>query len=162
MPMKILIVYYSYSGNTDNVIRAWADRLKARNEVTVQRLRPRQEITGFAGQCRAAFSGQKAELEEGISYDASPYELIMLGSPVWAFAPVPAMNTYLARVNGLHGKSVVVLLTSGSGLGVKRCFKNIRVILESKGASGIDEINIPDRRQSDGAFIESQIGKYLG
>jgi hypothetical protein len=87
--------------------------------------------------------------------------MVTIGSPVWATAPVPAVNTYLAKVNGLNGKKVVVLLTSGSGLGVKRCFRSIRIILEGKGASRIDEINVPDRRQSDPAFIESAIAGHL-
>jgi flavodoxin len=159
--MKTLIVYYSYSGHTDHVARLWADKLKATGEVVIRRLRPKQEMTSFGSQCKAAFTGQKAELEEGMDYDVSPYDLIIIGSPVWAFAPVPAINTYLAKVNGLHGKKVVVLLTSGSGLGVKKCFRNIRVILDSKGVSHIDEINIPDRKQADESFVSSAISAYL-
>ena len=159
--MKTLIVYYSYSGHTDRIAKLWADKLRAKGEVVLQRLKPKKEIDGFGAQCRAAFTGQKPELEEGISYDVSPYDLVIIGSPVWAFAPVPAMNTYLAKVNGLHGKKAIVLLTSGSGLGVKKCFRNIRVILESKGISHIDEINIPDRKQDDEAFIASSIAAYL-
>ena len=159
--MKTLIVYYSYSGNTDRVAKLWAQTLKAKGEVTLQRLKPKAEITGFGAQCMAAFTGKKAELDEGIGYDVSPYDLVIIGCPGWAFAPVPAMNTYLSKVNGLNGKKTAVLLTSGSGLGVKKCFKNIRVILESKGVSHVDEINIPDRKQGDEAFIASSISRYL-
>ena len=159
--MKTLIVYYSYSGNTERVAKIYADAFKAKGEVAVQRLKPKSEIHGFGAQCRAAFTGKAAELEEGASFDVSPYDLIIIGSPVWAFAPVPAMNTYLAKVNGLHGKKTIVLLTSGSGLGVKKCFKHIRAILESKGASQIDEINIPDRKQGDEAFIAASVARYL-
>jgi flavodoxin len=155
--MKTLIVYYSFSGNTDHVAKLWAEKLKAKGEVTLQRLKPKNEITGFGAQCRAAFTGQRARLEEGINTDVSSYDLIIIGSPVWAFAPVPAVNTYLDKVNGLNGKKAAVLLTSGSGLGVKRCFKSIRVILESKGISHIDEINIPDRKQGDVRFINGML-----
>lgn len=159
--MKTLIVYYSYSGNTDRVAKLCAEKLKVKGEVTLQRLKPKNEITGFGAQCRAAFTGQRAELGEGVSYDVSPYDLVIIGSPVWAFAPVPAVNTYLDKVNGLHGKKAAILLTSGSGIGVKKCFKGIRVILESKGISHIDEINIPDRKQGDETFIASSISQYL-
>jgi len=155
--MKTLIVYYSYSGHTDKVVKIFAETLKPKGEVTIQRLKPKTEINNFSAQCKAAFTRQKPELEDGVSFDASPYDIIIFGSPVWAFAPVPAMNTYLDKINGLHGKKTVILLTSGSGLGVKRCFKNIRTILESKGASHINEINIPDRKQGDEAFISSSI-----
>ena len=159
--MKTLIVYYSYSGHTDRIVKLWAEKLRTKGEVVLQRLKPKKEIDGFGAQCRAAFAGRKAELEDGISYDASPYDLIIIGLPVWAFAPVPAMNTYLAKVNGLNGKKAVVLITSGSGLGVKKCFRNVRTILESKGVSSIDEINIPNRVERDEALVASSISAYL-
>lgn len=159
--MKTLIAYYSFSGHTDNVASIFANALKTSGEVTLQRLKPHDEIMTFAAQCRAAFLGKRADLEGNPNFDASHFDLIVLGSPVWAFAPVPAMNSYLDKLNGLHGKRVVILLTSGSGVGVARCFKNIRRIIESKGASMIDEINIPDRKQADTAFIASTIKKYL-
>jgi len=159
--MKTLIAYYSYSGHTDKVAKIFADQLKAKGEVELLRLKPKNEITSFAGQCRAALTRKRAELDGAVKTDVSPYDLVIIGCPVWAFAPTPAMNTYLDKVNGLHGKKVVVLLTSGSGVGVNRCFKNIRVILESKGASHIDEINVPDRKLDDEAFIISSLEKYL-
>ncbi len=159
--MKTLITYYSYSGNTDKVARIFADKLKSKGETVLQRLKPLDEITGFAAQCRGAFTRKRAELGADVNFDASPYDLIIIGCPVWAFAPVPAMNSYLDKVNGLHGKKVVVLLTSGSGLGVNRCFKNIRDVLQGKGASSVVEINIPDRKQGDKDFITSSISKIL-
>ncbi len=151
--MKSLIVYYSFSGNTDHVAKLFAAELKKKGEADVQRLMPKDEVSDFLGQCRAARAHKRADLGGKVDYDASPYDLIVLGSPVWAFAPVPAMNSFLDDLSGLNGKRVIVLLTSGSGLGVKHCFKSIRRILENKGASTIDDINIPDRLQKDEAHI---------
>jgi hypothetical protein len=139
----------------------WAGRLREKGEVVVQRLKPVNDITSFGAQCRAAFAGRRAELEGVLDFDASHYDLIVIGSPVWAFAPVPAINSYLDKLNGLHGKRAVVLLTSGSGLGVNRCFRKIKLVLESKGITHVDEINIPDRKQGDGDFIASSIDKYI-
>lgn len=159
--MKSLIAYYSFSGNTERVAKAFADVLKKNGEVDVRRLKPKDEITSFIGQCTAARSHKRAELEPGAVFDASPYDILLIGCPVWAFAPVPAMNTYLDGLSGLNGKRVIVLLTSGSGLGVKHCFKSIRSVLENKGAARIDEINIPDSRQGDGEFITSSLQSVL-
>jgi flavodoxin len=159
--MRALITYYSYSGHTDKVANIFAGKLREKGEVVLQRLAPRDEITGFAAQCKAAFFKKRSELKEGVNFDASPYDLIVIGCPVWAFAPTPAMNTFLDKVNGLHGKRAIVLLTSGSGVGVKRCFKNIRVVLESKGITHIDEINIPDSKLDDTVFIISSLAKCI-
>ncbi|MCM8761323.1 MAG: hypothetical protein NC938_03455 [Candidatus Omnitrophica bacterium] len=159
--MKTIITYYSFSGNTDRVINLWAEKLKEKGEVVIQRLKPVKEIMTFGAQCYAAFTRQRAELQDGIDFDASNYDLIVIGCPVWAFAPVPAMNTYLDKVNGLHGKRAIVLLTSGSGLGVGKCFRNIRVVLESKGITHVDEVNIPDRTQGNTDFIVKSLTKYI-
>jgi len=151
--MRSLVVYYSFSGNTDHAAKLFAGELKKKGEVDIQRLFPKDEIKDFLGQCRAARAYKRADLEGKVDHDASPYDLVVLGSPVWAFAPVPAMNTFLDSLSGLNGKRVIVLLTSGSGLGVKHCFKNIGRILKNKGASTVDEINIPDRLQKNEEHI---------
>lgn len=159
--MKTLITYYSYSGITDKIVNIYADILRKKGEVTVQRLRPLHEITTFMGQCRAAFTKKRAELQDGINFDMKNYDMLLLGLPVWAFAPTPAVNTYLDKLAGLEGKKAVILLTSGSGAGVGKCFKNIKAALENKGAAKIDEINIPNRKMSDQDFITSSLEKIL-
>lgn len=159
--MKSLVTYYSYSGNTDKIAKMFGKILQAKGEAHVQRLKPVDEIKSFIGQCAAARKGEKSVLQEGVKYDAATYDLVLIGSPVWAFAPTPAVNTFLANLSGLAGKRAVVLLTSGSGLGVKACFNNIRKVLEAKGAAKIDEINIPDRKNRDGDFVASALQKVL-
>lgn len=159
--MKTLITYYSYSGHTDKVINIMAEALRKKGEVKIQRLKPKDEIKSFLGQCMAARAGKRAELEGEVTFDASPYDLVIIGSPVWACLPVPSVNTYLDKLSSLNGKKAAIVLTSGSGLGVKGCFKHIRNILEAKGASRIDEVNVPDRKLSDDAFISSSIEKVL-
>ena len=159
--MKSLVTYYSFSGNTDKIARIFAKILGAKGQVDIQRLKPVKEAATFIGQCHAARRREKPELEGSPKYDASSYDLVLIASPVWAFAPVPAMNTFLDKVTGLNGKRVIVLLTSGSGLGVKVCFNNMSRILKEKNAAGIDEINIPDRKQKDEEFIASSLKKFL-
>ena len=159
--MKTLITYYSYSGITDKAAAGYADILRKTGSVTIQRLKPKKEITTFIGQCKAAFGKKRAELEDGINFDMRGHDLLLLGLPVWAFSPVPAVNTYLDKLSGLEGKRAVILLTSGSGAGVGKCFKNIRAVLEKKGASRIDEINIPNRKMHDENFINSMLEKII-
>lgn len=159
--MKTLVTYYSYSGNTDRIAGIFGRMLETRGEVHVQRLKPVTEIKSFIGQCRAARKAEKAMLQEGVRFDTASYDLVLIGSPVWALAPAPAVNTFLANLTGLKDKRVIVLLTSGSGLGVKNCFKNIRAILEAKGASRIDEINIPDKKNKDNDFVAASLQKVL-
>jgi len=158
--MKILVTYYSYSGTTKEVTGIFKEVLEKRSELKIQRLKPKEEITSFLGQCMAARSKKRCEIEDAL-FDASSYDTIIIGSPVWAFAPAPAINQYLDRVTGLDHKKLIVLLTSGSGIGVKRCFKYINDILSSKGASSISQVNIPNAKMKDKNFIISSLEKVL-
>ena len=46
----------------------------------------------------------------------------------WENGANRAMNSYLDKLDGLRDKRVAVVLTSGSGLGAGRCFKNDALI----------------------------------
>jgi FMN-dependent NADH-azoreductase len=158
--MKTLITYYSYSGITEKVVNIFKEVLEKKSELRTQRLRPKKEITSFFAQCMAARFKKRCEIEEAL-FDASSFDTVIIGLPVWAFAPTPAINTYLDKVTGLNNKKVIVLLTSGSGAGVKLCFKYISDILRAKGVSDISEINIPNTRMKDADFIRASIEKVL-
>jgi hypothetical protein len=158
--MKILVTYYSYSGITKKVIDIWKDVLEKKSELTIQRVKPKVEINSFWGQCMAARFKKRCEIEEA-RLDAGGYDTVIIGLPVWAFAPVPAINTYLDKVTGLNNKRLIVLLTSGSGAGVKLCFRYISAILRSKGVSDISEINIPNARMGDRDFIVAALAGLL-
>jgi flavodoxin len=158
--MKTLVAYYSYSGITEKVVGILKEVLEKKSELRIQRLKPKEEITSFFAQCSAARSKKRCEIEEA-QFDASGYDTVIIGSPVWAFAPAPAINTYLDKVTGLNNKKLIVLLTSGSGLGVKVCFKYINNILRSKGVSHITEINISNTKMEDKSFLIESMQKAL-
>ena len=158
--MKTLVTYYSYSGITAKVIDIFKEVLEKKSELKIQRLKPKEEVTSFFGQCMAARFKKRCEIEE-VLFNASSYDTIIIGLPVWAFAPTPAINAYLDKVTGLDNKKLIVLLTSGSGAGVKMCFKYINSILSSKGVSNISEINIPNAKMNDKSFIISSLEKSL-
>ena len=159
--MKSLVTFYSFSGHTDKVARIFKETLKNRGEVDVQRLRPSDEARNFFSQAKAAFTGRRARLGADVKYDVSSYDIVLIGSPVWAFRPTPAINTFLDKVTGLGGKKTVVLLTSGSGAGVGKCFENIRKTLEEKGVSAVSGINISDTKLNDEGFIRSELEKVI-
>ncbi|MDD5496484.1 MAG: flavodoxin [Candidatus Omnitrophica bacterium] len=159
--MKSLITYYSFSGNTDKAAQILADALKSKGEVDMQRLKPKTEIMKFFAQCRAAFTNKRAELEGSVNFDASHHDLILIGSPVWAFAPTPVINSFLDKLSGMNGKRAIVFLTYGSGAGVKKCFNHIKTILKNKGAFDVLEIGISDSRTGDANYVASLLEKTL-
>ena len=132
--MKTIVIYYSYSGNTHRVVQLIVNVLKNKGEEAIPvRIRPLTEVTTFLGQCREAFLGKKPELYRTL-LDLKDFDRIILGSPVWAFKPAPAINTYLDKCSSLQGKEAIAFVTYGSGVGKDKTLQAMKKSLEKKGA----------------------------
>ena len=112
--MRTLIAYFSLEGSTAYIAEELARRLGA----DTLRLRPLEAYhTGgfkkyFWGG-KSAVMGEAPELE---SYDIDPagYDLVVLGTPVWAGRCTPPLRTFLSQ-HSLAGKRVAAFAgASGS------------------------------------------------
>ena len=155
--MKSLIAYYSYSGNTRKVAEAFKNILAVGGSVTLERLVPMRESGNFIVQCLAARFGTRAILSGSVTFDLSDYDLLCLGTPVWAFAPVPAVNTYLDNLSGAEGKKALIFTTYGSGAGVGNCVAAIKKQLDRKGIAQTEVLNIQQDDVEDTARLEETI-----
>ena len=159
--MKALVVYYSFSGNTKKVAESFAEVLRQKGQVELLRLKPEAETRNFFAQCREAIFRRRAKLSPQTSFDVGDYSLLCLGTPVWALAPAPAINSYLEKLSNAAGKRAVIFTTYGSGTGVKRCVQNIKKRLEDKGVSVIDSVNIQGMRAGKRDFVTGEINNAL-
>lgn len=116
---KILVAYYSHSGNTQAVARQIAQITgadlfaletvqtypSAYNQLTAQ---AQQEINaGFMPELKNKVSGWEQ------------YDLIFIGSPNWWGTYAPAVKTFLAQYD-FSGKRLVPFFTHGGG-GMQHC-----------------------------------------
>lgn len=140
--MRTAIVYYSCTGNTARLAEVIHQALKERGVESVNlRIESPVSNQAFLRQCWGAFCRRKAAIEP-INFDLSGYDLVFVGSPVWAFGPAPPLNTYLAECQGLKGKSAVTLLTYGSGVGKGRAANLIKKALLNKGVKEITSLAV--------------------
>jgi flavodoxin len=91
--MKTLVTYYSRSGNTKKIAEKIARQIKAdTDEIIDLKDRSRKIIGWFV-------AGKDASMKKPtkIKYKKSPdkYDLIIIGTPVWAWTMTPAIRTYL-------------------------------------------------------------------
>ena len=132
--MKTAVIYYSFTGNTHRVAQVIIDILKNKGEEAIAvRIRPLKEVTSFLGQCKEAFFAKKPELYKTL-LDLGDFDRVILGSPVWAFRPAPAINSYLEKCSSLEGKEAISFVTYGSGAGKGRALGIMKRGLEAKGA----------------------------
>jgi hypothetical protein len=108
---KVLVVYYSRTGNTERAAKDVAAALKADLEKLIDK-KNRKGIGGFIGGGRDAMKKKKTELEP-LQKDPALYDLVVLGTPVWAWNITPAIRTYL-DTNSDKLKNTAYIITSGS------------------------------------------------
>lgn len=99
--MKIGIIVFSKTNNTFLV----GERLKIALEekgvdAEIQRIIPENEDPGV-----------KPPIVFINKPDVSPYDMIIFGSPVWAFSLAVVMKEYLEQISSLDGKTVFSFVT---------------------------------------------------
>jgi flavodoxin len=95
MRKRTLVVYYSRTGNTQEVAGAIAQGLDA----DLEALHDRVARGGFLGSLRCAFDGSFHRLTEltDVEFHPRDYELVVLGTPIWNASVSSPMRTYLTR-----------------------------------------------------------------
>ncbi|HTZ11583.1 MAG TPA: NAD(P)H-dependent oxidoreductase [Candidatus Margulisiibacteriota bacterium] len=158
--MKSAVIYYSFSGNTRKVAMILSEYLRRLGEVSVIELKAPGESNNFFTQAGKAFRHKREEIET-VELDLAGYDLISLGTPVWAFGPAPAMNSCLDRCSGIKGKRVILFTTYGSGTGNERCLNYMQQILLSKGASSFERFSIQQSKSNDKESVLNEITKVV-
>ena len=111
---KTLILYYSLEGNIDFVAQALAKELNAdlfRLE-TVKEY-PKKGLAKYFHGGKDVVLNSCPELKS-LPESIAPYELIVLGTPVWASRPASPLNTVFANID-FSGKKVAAFASSASG-----------------------------------------------
>ena len=158
--MRAVVVYYSYSGNTKKVANFLADFLKLKSKVNTIQLQPEDESNSFFMQASRAFFHKRAKIAS-TEFNLCAYDLICFGTPVWAFGPVPAMNTYLDKCVGIESKRILLFTTFGSGVGAGRCFKYMRQVLAKKGATHFQQFSIQQEQVENTEVVNAALRQSL-
>ena len=153
--MKALTVFYSLDGNTRHVAEAVARELKA----DLLDLKPVADIPS-SGPLKILKGGyqvmakKKPELQP-MAYAPSEYDLILIGSPVWAGCYAPALRTFLAGVEWT-GKTVALFLTHAGGKG--DAMAKLREALS--GAAVVGEIDFVSPLKKDPAAAAKRAAEW--
>ena len=131
--MKTAIVYYSLEGNTKYTADKIADILKASCEVDVIRIEPEKSYPdkGFKKFFWGGKSAVMAETPTLLPYefDATQYDRIIFGTPVWASTFTPPIRTFINDNPAVKEKQIAVF-TCFSGGGADKALAKLRKFLE--------------------------------
>jgi flavodoxin len=119
--MKTLIVYYSRTGITKKAAEGLAGQLAADVEEIVD-LKDRSGALGYLAGGKDATLKKLTEIGPG-NAQVEQYDLVVVGTPVWAFTMAPAVRTWLTQ-NAKAIKQVAMFCTMG-GSGAERTFRDM-------------------------------------
>lgn len=110
---RYLVVYYSWTGNTKKVAKAVAGRLGADLEAIVEQHPHSGVFARFWCAFDSIFRRRPPILPAG--HDVGDYDVVILGSPVWAADMAAPMRTFLAREKGRIAKAAFFCTYGGAG-----------------------------------------------
>lgn len=124
--MRKLVVYYSLEGNTECIAKAVASGINADIErlETKKRIKADEFMNYYWGG-KKDHPGRKVPLK-GQRYDPNDYDLIFIGTPVWAWAPAPPIYSYISD-NDIRGRKIVLFSCSEGDPG--KTFKKLKGLL---------------------------------
>lgn len=120
---KNLIVYYSLTGNTKYI----AEAMKESMHTDMLELKPVKELKA-EGSSKYFWGGYQATMKRRpklnpITLNLSEYDLIIIGSPVWAWTICPPIRSFLSKFN-LAGKNIALwMCCAGDGIKSMERFK---------------------------------------
>lgn len=122
--MKTLVVYYSLEGNTKEAAEQIAKAISA----DLLELKPIKDVPKEGGK-KFFLGGMKAMFGTGTklqTIESNPleYDRIILGTPVWAGKPAPAIKTFLKKYE-VKDKVSSLFTFSGSG-NDEKCVANLK------------------------------------
>ncbi|MCX5642721.1 MAG: NAD(P)H-dependent oxidoreductase [Candidatus Omnitrophica bacterium] len=140
---KTIIIYFSLTGNTERLAYLAGDFLKGEGRTADYFKLPADRTASFLKNCRDAFTKKITNIKE--LPDISGYDLVVLGSPIWAWNVAPAVRAFLEQVS-LADKKVFIFSTHGGGPG--KAMAGFAKKVTDKGGKVIGTYDVADKRIS--------------
>jgi len=139
---KVLVVYYSKTGHTQKIAQDIAKQMDADLEEIIDQ-KKRTGVLGFISGGRDAMTN-KETLISGMRKNSADYELVILGSPIWAGNIAPAVRTYINRYRDSL-PSVAFFFSSG-GKTPDQVFEKLSGVVKEKpvAMTGLSHSEIKD------------------
>lgn len=156
--MRSLVVYYSRTGNTKKVAEEISKNIGADLEEVID-TEDRLGILGYMRAGRDAFTGKLTVIKQAVN-NPSTYDVVIVGTPIWAFTVSTPVRTYLNQNKG-NIKNVAFYCTN-EGAGGERAF---RAMQEICGKRPVAVLNLTKKEVFDGKIkgkIREFISKIVG
>lgn len=160
---KILVVYFSRTGNTETVAKELVAKLKADSEKLVEQGTDWEGTWGYLKAGKAAWQETATSIEK-LKKNPKDYDLVVIGTPIWAWNLTPAVRSFLTAYKD-DLKKVAFFATEG-GSGHEKAFKNMETLAGKAPVATAfvlqKEAQDPEKMREKVAPFVAEIKKALG
>jgi len=154
--MKTAVIYYSHNGSSAQAAEIIKAELNAdifRIETLDSKKRKGLPLMLWGG--GQVVKGKKPALKP-LSVDINAYDLVILGTPVWASSPAPALVSFLST-NSITGKKVALFCCHAGGMG--EALNKLKALLD--GNTVIGEIDFRNAAKMDKGELKQKISEWV-
>jgi flavodoxin len=144
--MKAIVVYFSLEGNTKYVADKIAEFTGA-DELRLEPAKdyPRGNVSKFFWGGKSVVFGESPKLLP-YDFDVEKYDLVIIGTPVWAGSFTPPIKTFI-KENDLSKKKVALFACSAGGVG--KCLDKLKDALPACEVIATFDLISPKKTQSE-------------
>jgi flavodoxin len=149
--MKILVVFYSRSGNTRRV----AEEIRNNLNCDIEEVIDTQDRSGAVGYMRSAIHAMRktpAIIEE-IKNNPANYDLLIIGTPVWNMKMSTPIRTYITQ----NHATKTAFFATASGPSFAGAFNEMA---ELNGTSPLAEMGLRAKEVKDGSY-KSKVAEFV-
>lgn len=154
--MKTAVIYFSYEGNCAMI----AEQIHKTLHADVLRLHLEDDKTR-KGLAKYVWGGRQVLLHKNpalkpYAITLESYELIILGTPVWAGSPTPALHTFLEQTR-ITGKKIALFCCHAGGKG--KSLEKLRALVP--GNTLVGEIDFVNPTKQDPQEVMGKLEPWL-
>jgi flavodoxin len=151
--MKTLVVFYSRSGDTRRVAEEIKNSLDCDMEEIID-TKNRSGPIGYMKSGRDASSGKLTVLKD-LTNDPSQYDLLIIGTPLWAWHVATPVRTYIHQNHEKFSK--VAFFCTAGGKSFDGAFKDMQ---ELSGLAPIETLGVREKEIKNGSY-QSQVAEFV-
>ena len=151
--MRTSIIYHSYSGITRGV----AEKIQKACGGDLVEVTLKQNYSSISAYTLGCYRAMKEEADpiDPETIDVSASDLLVIGTPVWAFKATPAVNAAIAALKGCEGKKAVIFATCGGS--AKDTLQIMEKALAARQVTVAGQFVLTKKEIADGSKVSTLI-----
>jgi hypothetical protein len=149
---RLLIAYFSYSGNTRCIAQALAERLRHSYDLETVEIAPTRKRSYLHWLAYSFVPDSEVEIENP-GVELSRYDVVLLGFPKWTFS-CPPLNRFIRKLRSRNKPRFYLFMTSG-GFDEQRFLDNMTRKLAKMGCNILESLTVRRRQIQRETYAES-------